>query len=149
MSKPRFLNPALKDLEIFIGNWDMEITNADFLPTAQTKVHGPASFRWIEGGAYLISYQGSKPAPQSKLLISRDDKTGQYKALYFDSRGVSRVYEMSLKNKVWKLWRNVPGFPQRFKGIFKDRNTIVAEWKTAKDGKHLKHDFDIKYTRII
>ncbi len=148
MAKPRFSNPALKDLKIFVGCWDMELSKAEFLPNLQTKVHGHASFEWIEDGAYLVAYQGTNKVPRARWLIGRDDTTGQYKVLYFDSRGVSRIYEMSFKNKVWKMWRSVPDFPQLFKGVFKDHDTIVAEWKTAKDGKHLKHDFNMKYTRI-
>ena len=142
------MNPALKNLEIFVGKWDIELSNADFLPDKNAKAHISASFEWVEDGAYLLACQGPRKAPQARWLVGRDDATGQYKVLYFDSRGVSRVYEMSLKNKVWKMWRDAPDLPQLFRGVFKNRDTIIAEWKTAKDGKRLKHDFDMKYTRI-
>jgi hypothetical protein len=36
--------------------------------------------------------------------------------LYFDSRSVSRIYQMSLSAGVWKLWREAPSFAQRFEG---------------------------------
>jgi len=57
MPKMRF-NPALKDLKVFVGDWDMELSRASFLPDLQTKLHGPASFRWAEKSAFLVMYQG-------------------------------------------------------------------------------------------
>ena len=148
MSKQRGLNPTLKELSILVGDWDMELSNAEFLPSPKAKVHGPVSFKWAEDGAYLVAYQGATKAPWARWLIGRDQATGQYNVFYFDSRGVSRIYDMEFKKGIWKMWRNAPDLPQSFKGVFKGRNTIIAEWKTAKDGKHLKHDFDMKYTRI-
>jgi hypothetical protein len=143
------LNPALKQLEVLVGDWDMEISGASFLPNPQAKVHGPVSFKWIENGAFLIMCQGDKGTPQAKWLIGRDDSTNFYKVLYFDARGVSRVYEMSFKNDVLKIWRNSPHFSQRYKGVIsKNRNTITAEWEKSTDGKEWEHDFNIKYTRL-
>ena len=126
----------------------MEISRASFLPDPQTKIHGPASFKWIEHGAFLVMYQGEKAVPQATWLIGRDESTDSYKVLYFDARGVSRIYEMSFKSGVWKMWRSVPNFSQRFRGVLnKDHNTIIAEWEKSNDGKKWEHDFDVKYTR--
>jgi len=123
-------NPTLKRLSALIGNWDMELSRASFLLHPQTKVHGPASFNWIENGAFLIMYQGEKEDPQATWLIGRDESDDSFKVLYFDAREVSRIYEMSFKNGVWKMWRNAPGFSQRFKGVLsKNHNTITAEWE--------------------
>jgi hypothetical protein len=33
---------------------------------------------------------------------------------YFDSRGVRRTYRVSLDDGVWRIWRDQPGFDQRF-----------------------------------
>lgn len=143
------LNPALKQLKILVGDWDMELSEASFLPDPKSKVHGPSSFEFIEKGAFLVMYQGDKGVPQARWLISRDDSTDFYKVLYFDARGVSRVYEMSFKNGEWKMWRNSPRFSQRFKGVIsKDHNTITAEWEKSDDGKSWEHDFNVKYTRV-
>jgi len=140
-------NAALERLKIFVGDWDMEISRASFLPDSQTKIHGPVSFSWIEHGAFLVMYQGEK-VPQATWLIGRDESTDSYKVLYFDARGVSRIYEMTFKNGVWKMWRNAPKFSQRFKAVIsKDHNTITAEWEKSNDGKKWEHDFNVKYTR--
>jgi hypothetical protein len=150
MTKPgKVTNPALKELEIFVGNWDMEISGAAFLPDPQTKVHAPTYFKWIEDGGFLVMQQGEEGVPQATWLIGRDEATELFKVFYFDERMVSRIYEMSFKNGEWRIWRDAPGFSQRFKAVVsKDHNTITAEWEKSKDGSHWEHDFNLKYTRI-
>jgi len=32
----------------------------------------------------------------------------------FDSRGIRRTYGTSLENGMWRIWRDHPGFDQRF-----------------------------------
>jgi hypothetical protein len=61
---------------------------------------------------------------------------------------VSRIYEMSFIDDVWKLWRNAPGFLQRFEGrLSLDRNTVEAKWEKSSDGLAWHKDFDIVYGR--
>src|SRR5258708_4379141 len=94
---------------------------------------------------------GNKPsaAPDAMRLIGRDDSTPNYTVLYYDSRGVSRIYQMSFLDGVWKMWREAPGFCQRFEGnVSNDDNTIAARWDKSPDGTTWVHDFDLMYTRI-
>ena len=112
-------NPALADLDFLTGEWDMELSNASFLPSRDVNAHGHVTFEWIESGAVLVMRQSEQSgSPQSaRWLIGRDDSVPDYKALYSDTRGVSRVYEMSFSaDGVWKLWRDSPGLSQRFEG---------------------------------
>jgi hypothetical protein len=68
--------------------------------------------------------------------------------LYADSRRVSRVYEMTLEDGVWRTWRAAPGFHQRFEGTFSpDGATITAAWEMSEDGTTGTKDFDITYRR--
>lgn len=127
----------------------MELSEASFLPYPKAKVHGPASFNWVENGAFLVMHQGEKDVPQATWLIGRDESSDLYKVLYYDARGVSRIYEMSFNDGVWKMWRNAQGFSQRFKGVLgKSRSSITAEWSKSNDGKKWEHDFNVKYTRM-
>jgi hypothetical protein len=142
------LNPALRLLQVLVGDWDMELSGASFLPDLKAKVHGPVSFEWIENGAFLVMHQGQKKVPQATWLVGRDESTDLFKVLYFDARGISRIYEMSFGAGEWRMWRNAPGFWQRFRGILaKNHNTITAEWEKSDDGQKWEHDFYIKYTR--
>jgi hypothetical protein len=68
---------------------------------------------------------------------------------YFDSRGVLRVMKMSLKDGIWKVWRDAPGFSQRFTGGFgDDGKTIEVSGDLSKDGVNWQHDFTHTYTRL-
>jgi hypothetical protein len=67
---------------------------------------------------------------------------------YFDSRGVSRVYEMSIDDAEWRIWRNAPGFSQRFTGsLAEGGNTVVGRWQLNEDDVHWNDDLAITYRR--
>lgn len=68
---------------------------------------------------------------------------------YFDERGISRKYEVSLHDNIWKSQRNASGFWQRFKGTFVDNgNTIIGVSELSKDDRISEPDLQITYTRI-
>ncbi len=143
-------NPALKDLEVLPGDWEMELSNAAFLPSPSATVKRPMSFEWLEAGAFLLMRMGDKPPNPSDAvwLISRDDSSGDYRVFYYDARTVSRVYEMSFSENVWKIWRESPGFWQRYEGkLSTDGNTIAGHWEKSSDGATWEHDFDVTYIR--
>jgi hypothetical protein len=144
-------NPSLKHLEILVGDWTMELSNASFLPSSSDTVTGHVSFEWLEGGAFLVMYMGDKPpgTPDATWLMSRDESTPNYLVLYYDTRRVSRIYEMSFSKGMWNMWRNSPDFSQRFEGKFsEDGNTITAHWEKSSSGSTWEHDFDVTYTRV-
>ena len=144
-------NPALQDLEILVGDWKMELSNASFLPHSSDTVTGHVSIKWLEEGAFLVMYMGSQPlgTPDAIWLIGRDESTPNYVVLYYDNRKVSRVYEMSFSDGTWRMWRNSPGFSQRFEGkLSEDGNTITAHWQNSNDGSTWEHDFDVTYAKV-
>jgi hypothetical protein len=135
-------NPALKQLEALIGEWEVEVPQ---FPGQR----GRAVFEWLEGGAYLRFHADApEPAPSATLIISRDEVGEIYTVLHYDSRGVSRVYQMSFGERVWKIWRQAPGFSQRFSGMLSDDgDSIRATWEKSRDGSDWEHDFDLIYTK--
>lgn len=144
-------NPALKALEGWVGDWEMKLSNASFLPNPSDTVTGRVTFDWVENRAFLAMYMGNKPPsmPDATWLISRDESTPNYIVLYYDNRNVSRVYEMNFSDGVWKMWRNSPDFSQRFEGKFsEDGNTITASWEKSTNGSTWEHDFDVTYTKV-
>lgn len=61
------------------------------------------------------------------------------------SRKVSRVYEMSLSEGVWKMWRESPGFWQRYEGrVSADGNTITGYREKSSDGEAWEHDLILR-----
>ena len=144
------VNSVLQSLRELVGTWEMNLSNASFLPDPTTTISGTASFEWFEGGDFLIMRQGSKVngVPWSTWFVGRDQDSQNYSILYIDDRRVSRVYEMSFDSSEWKIWRNSHGFSQRFTGaIDKDMKVIKASWEKSYDGKTWEHDFDITYIR--
>jgi len=144
-------NPALERLGVFVGEWNIEITSMSFQADKTAVVRGRTSFDWIEGGAFLIQHSElpNSDFPRSTSVIGPDDTAETYSMLYFDSRGVSRIYQMSLSGDVWKLWRDLPGFSQRFMGTFsEDHNLITARWEKSSNGSNWELDFNLTYIRV-
>ena len=131
------------------GEWEMQLSNASFLPDPSATIKGNVSFDWLEGGAFLIMRMGDpSSSPGAIWLINRDESSSDYKVFYYDDRKVSRIYDMSFSDNVWKLWRHSPNFSQHFEGqISNDGNKIMAKWEKSSDGQKWEHDFDVMYTR--
>jgi len=139
---------ALAALEPLVGEWKMEVTGPDGTPWP-----GEASnrFEWMEGAPFLIerSTVEMPEAPNAVCVIGCDAANDRYFQLYSDDRGVCRVYEMSIGDGEWKLWRDGEPFAQRFTAkISEDGNRIDGRWEAAKDGTNMETDFDIVFTRI-
>ncbi len=67
---------------------------------------------------------------------------------YFDSRGVFRLFEAAIDDRSWRVWRNAPGFSQRFTGTFSDGGkTITGVWQLCEDDVHWNDDLQITYRR--
>ena len=89
-------------------------------------------------------------APASVSIVGCDGANGTYFQLYSDERGVCRVYEMSIGNGEWKLWRDGKPFSQRFTAtITDDGNTITGRWETAEDSTNYVPDFDLVLRRVV
>ena len=140
-------NPALAPLRALVGAWSTVGTH----PLVPGKTfHGRTTFDWLEGGAFLIMHSriDEPEIPSAVAVFGSDDTTGECSMLYFDERGVSRRYEVSLQGDVWKWWRNAPGFSQRFTGdIAADGRTIVSRGELSRDGESWEPDLQLTYTR--
>ena len=141
-------NPALEPFRVLIGNWNTTGTHP-LVP--DTVLSGRTSFEWLENGAFLISRSeiDDPRFPSGIGVIGSDDSTKEFFMLYFDERGVSRKYEVTLRDNIWKWWRNAPGFFQRYKGIIvDDGNTVIGKGEMSKDGLSWEKDLDLTYRRI-
>ena len=69
--------------------------------------------------------------------------------LYFDERGVSRKYVVTMADNVWKWSRDAPGFSQRLTvTIVENGRKMIGEGELSKDGVSWEKDLDLTYTRI-
>jgi hypothetical protein len=143
----RTADEALKRLEPLIGEWRATATG----PEGEAwPGESRARFEWHESGAHVIQRTSIElpEAPNSISIIGCDATNGTYYQLYSDDRGVCRVYEMSIGDDAWRLWREGEPFAQRFTARFEnDGRTIVGRWEKAEDGINYTTDFDLTYTR--
>jgi hypothetical protein len=143
-------NPALSELGFLIGEWDMALSGASFLPDPEHVIHGRIEVRPIEAGTLLAMRQGveSSGPPAASWVMGRDDSQAGYTVLYTDGRGVSRVYEMSLSEGRWEIWRQTPEFSQRFEAtVSVDHDEIAGSWEKCSSNGAWEHDFDVVYSR--
>ena len=141
-------NPALEPFRVLIGNWNTTGTHGAI---PDTILHGHASFEWFEGGAFLVMRTeiDDPRFPSTIAIFGSDDSEEEYYMLAFDERGVSRKHEVSLRDHIWKWWRNEPGFFQRYEAtITDDGNTIIGKGELSKDGVSWEKDLDLTYTRV-
>jgi hypothetical protein len=142
-------NPALAQLQFLVGAWDMELSEASFLPDPDAKVHGLVTVEWIEQGAALVMRMGDGAGPTATWIIGRDEAGPDCLVLYADDRGVSRAYRMSLRGGTWRMWRETPEFSQRFEAeAAPGQAEINGSWYRSVDGGTTwEHDFRVRYRR--
>jgi hypothetical protein len=142
---------ALRRLEPLVGAWGVTVG-------FDRSLRARSDFEWALGGQFLLQRTEvpHPDAPDSLTLVSVDDDDPEcYTQHYFDSRGIPRLYAMTLRDGLWTLRREKPDFTplefsQRFEGRFEDDGrTIRGAWETSHDGGATwEHDFDLTYTRI-
>lgn len=137
-------------LEIFVGQWRMA---AGFTPGPADAPRAVTSFEWLSGRRFLVQrWEVDYPdAPDGIAIIGFAPGKASYVQHYFDSRGVSRLYDMDFADRTWTLHRSAsaPDFSQRFRGRFSDDgNTIAGRWEISHDGTSWSDDFDLTYSRV-
>ena len=140
---------ALEELEVLVGEWTLAA-----IPPSGDPWPGEAhaTFKWLEGGDRRLLLERTMiempEAPNAVCVMGCDAANGTYHQLYTDDRNVCRVYEMSLGDGQWELWRDGEPFSQRFAArISEDGNRIEGRWELD-EGDGWKTDFDLIYTRV-
>ena len=147
-TKAQKQNPALEPFKMLAGDWRIEGTHPYF-PGAT--FHGRTSFDWLEGGAFLIMRQrlDDPRFPEGIAIFGSDDGAQRYLMLYFDERGVSRHYNVSLVGRQLTWWRDDSRFSQRMVlTMSDDMKTIIGNGEMRRDGGAWEPDLALSYTRI-
>jgi hypothetical protein len=151
-------DPAVRRLTALVGEWSM-IAEFDGAPPADSGAR--VLFEWMPGKRFLLERWEvpdldplEMPAAGIAVIGADPESEGNFLQHYFDSRGVARVYKMSVSDGVWKLWRDSPDFSpldfsQRYTGTFSDDGkTISGAWEICHGGATWEHDFDLTYTKL-
>jgi hypothetical protein len=148
---------ALSRLDPLVGEWAIEVRfpGGEQGSSGEDALIGRSWFEWALGRQFLIQRtEITVPGPPaSMIIVSADLETGTYTQHYYDSRGVARLYAMSLADGAWTLSRESRDFTpldfrQRFTATFSgDGNAISGAWEKSFNGDTWEHDFAITYRR--
>jgi len=145
---------SLDRLDVLTGEWEMEarFEAGYFSPgsPAAAERGGRTTFEWLQGRYFLTQrvVVNHPAAPSGISIIGAGAEPGTFAQHYYDSRGVERVYQMSLDGGVWRLWREAPGFWQRYTGVISDDGErITGAWEASPDGQEWRHDFGLTYIK--
>ncbi len=140
---------ALRRFDPLVGEWTLEATppGGDPWPGG-----GRSTFEWHPSGAFLVQRTVVElpEAPDSLSIMGCDGANGTYYQLYSDERGVCRVFDMSIDDAGWRLWREGAPFCQRFTAtISEDGSVMAGRWEMSEDGMSYRTDFDLVYRRVV
>jgi len=138
----------LQGWERFIGTWETD--GAHPMLPGET-IRGTSTFEWLDGQRFLIwrSHCEHPEIPDAISVIGVTD--GELSMHYFDTRGVYRVYAVSIDQSTWRYWRDAPSpdISQRFTGTFSDDgNTLTSQGQLSRDGSTWEDDLALEYRRV-
>ena len=94
------MNADLQDLgRRLVGRWTTEATHPG-LPGAI--VRGSSEIEWLEGERFLI-YRSSYDHPAIPDSISIIGDTDGLRMHYFDTRGVHRIFKVTVTSEGWEM----------------------------------------------
>jgi hypothetical protein len=153
MTKPSDIPAALDRLDALVGRWETTASfDAGFAgpdTPAMTSV-GRTTFEWLDGRWFLVQrFTNEQPVPSGVSIIGTGDEPDTFTQRYYDSRGVERVYQLSLEGRELTIRRSAPGFSQRYRGVIsEDGTSITGAWEASDDGREWRHDFALRYAKI-
>ena len=134
---------GLDQLQPILGDWIA--TSKAF-----SEGRGLMTVTLTEDGKFLRveSREDDNRFPHSTQLIGADDAHDECTVLYYDARGVYRVYLTRVVEGEWRMWREAPHFNQRYVGkISDDGRRIAGQWEFSENGQDWKVDFDLNYEK--
>jgi hypothetical protein len=145
--------PMQENLQRFVGQWTMEARFPGAKPTGPV---GSSTFEWILQEQFLLQRTESPEpsAPDGWAIFGEIEDGVTYTQHYFDSRGVARLYTMTLDERRWTLLREAADFTpldfqQRYVGFFaEDDQRIEGRWERSDDGLTWELDFELNYQKV-
>jgi len=137
-------NATLKVLSPYIGLW--RTTGSHPLMPGQS-LEGRTSFAWHQGGAFVIMHsEMQQPEVPPGVAIFGSDDNGSLVLIYFDQRGVSRHYEVSVNGREMRWRRDDPKISQRMSFTASaDGKVIEQVGQMSKNGGAWQDDLTLTY----
>jgi hypothetical protein len=137
-------DPGLQAFEALIGLWATEATH----PMFDGVVAGTVVFEWLEGSHFIVqrSRNDHEAFPDAICLIGAPEDGDAPVMEYFDSRGVRRTYGIALEDGVLRIWRDQPGFAQRYSARL-GRDGFEGRWQLARTPGDWQDDLRVLHRR--
>ena len=137
----------LTHVERLVGAWDIPLGDASGTMTLEPVLAGTA---FLQRSTIPVP-----SAPEALSIIAVDQVRDRLLMHYFDDRGVTRLYVMTIDEDGWTLTRDEADFTrlpfrQRFSATFEDGgDTIRGRWERTDPGPDgdWMIDFDLVYRR--
>src|SRR5205814_928964 len=152
------MNADLQDLgRRLVGRWTTEATHRG-LPGAI--IPGSSEIEWLEGERFLI-YRSSYDHPAIPDSISIIGDTDGLRMHYFDTRGVHRIFNVTVTSKGWDMAMDRQAsagsfaspdapFSQRITYTFEDEDrTMSGKAMLSYDNVRWDDDLEITYRRVL
>jgi hypothetical protein len=141
-------NPALEALNVLVGEWTLTLTDSWFLESRDVQQRGRATARWL-GDAFIELDAELEGVPMWHFVFGRSDANSELFVLYHDPRPTSRLFRMTVADRLWTLLREDPDFHQRFVAtVSQDR--VDGRWDASEDqGASWRKDFDLIFERVV
>jgi hypothetical protein len=138
-------DPALEPFAALIGTWATDATH----PMFDGSVPGTITWEWLEGGHFVVqrSHNEHESFPDAICVIGAPEDGEGLVMEYFDSRGVRRTYGIALEDGVLRIWRDHPGFDQRYAATPAD-DEFEGIWQLARERGEWKDDLRMVYRRV-
>lgn len=141
-------NPQLKFFERIIGQWR---TTGTHPAMPGVTLHGRVSFAWQNGGAFVVwrSEVDDPRFPDGIAIIGSDDAAGTIFISYFDERGVSRKYDVTLGEHGFAMQRMDPKFSQRMTFAIEPGGAgMVSKGEMSREGAGWEPDLSQTFERL-
>ena len=141
-------NVVLAPLDRVVGEWNLAGSHPG-LPGRTLR--GKVTFERIDGGAFLRMHSKMEDPeiPEGVAIFGTDGDDDTCTMLYFDERGVARIYDVAFHADGFNWSRDSPKFAQDFRvTIADDGRTMEGEGTMKKDGGLWEPDLRLSYARI-
>jgi hypothetical protein len=127
-------NPALQPLAFLVGEWR---TTGSHPLVPGGRLNGRTSFAWHEGGGFLImrSEIDDPRFPSGIAIFGSDEGAGTFALTYFDERGVSRIFQVTVGEGTATWRRDDPLFAQSVTiSVGDDADTLIGTGRMSEQG---------------
>ena len=128
-------------LDQLLGTWDFTMSHS----ALSEPVTGRQRYERVLDGAFVMLHWTYDHPDFPDAIALLDERTYHY----FDVRGVTRVFDLTIEDTGWAMIRRDEDFWQRSAGRFRGTDAIDVTGENSYDaGATWQHDFSMSYGRV-